>query len=326
MKKAVALLALLFLGTWVITTLDSEWDTVKKEMDSFMEKFENWETGQVIDSAPVSPEEEEKKVTSGKESSATAGEQTVQSIYGTPWMLTGTTSGNFSFANKDSTGRYLGKEGESYDGITIGQESSTAEKAWGEPADAVRRGMTSVRSPAENYDVYQRNNKEVTVFYDRHEGNVIKSIYIVPQSVTVNMNSYYANEQDWVGKDQAEVMFGLINRDRTARGLEPLSWREELVPVAEAHSTDMTERDYFSHTNPGGQGPADRAREAGVSFRIIGENLAYGQSNAVYAHEGLMDSKGHRDNILNPAYEEVGIGVAVDDKGAPYFTVLFYKG
>lgn len=325
MKKLMAVILLVVLAGWTGTTLSSEWDTIKSEINTFLQEIEDWETGGNLEPVDESPEVSTEEAPEGDSSPPSSSGDTVRTVYGTEWILNGIENGNLNFNNENGTGQYIWNEGESYDGITVGEPSSTVEETWGEPEGAVRRGMTNVRFPAEHYEVYERNDKEVTVFYDRHEGNVIKSVYVVPKSSATNMNGYYADEENWSDQHQSRIMFGLINKDRVSRGLQPLTWREELVPVAEAHSEDMDERNYFSHTNPDGEGPADRAREAGVSYRMIGENLAFGQNNAVYAHEGLMDSKGHRDNILNPAYDEVGIGVAVDEKGAPYFTVLFYK-
>ncbi|SIS42491.1 CAP domain-containing protein [Salimicrobium flavidum] len=325
MKKLLTLILLVGAIAWTGATLSEEWDTIKEEIDTFLQEIEDWETGGNLETQGETPSVTTEAPTEPDTTNQSSGGEMVRTVYGTDWELAGVNSGDLTFNNGNGTGEYLWKEGKSYDGITVGDPSSTVTETWGEPEGAVRRGMTSVRFPAEHYEIYERNDKEVTVFYDRHEGDVIKSLYIVPISTASGMTGYYAEAEDWSDADQSRIMLGLINKDRTSRGLDPLTWKKELVPVAEAHSEDMNARNYFSHTNPDGEGPADRARSAGVSYSMIGENLAYGQNNAVYAHEGLMDSKGHRENILNPAYEEVGIGVDVDEKGAPYFTVLFYK-
>ena len=71
---------------------------------------------------------------------------------------------------------------------------------------------------------------------------------------------------------------------------------------------DMFNRGYFSHITPEGQTPGNRMRKEGVRFITSGENLALGQTLLI-CHNGLMNSPGHRANILNPAYERIGIGI-----------------
>jgi uncharacterized protein YkwD len=103
-------------------------------------------------------------------------------------------------------------------------------------------------------------------------------------------------------------MLELVNRERSAVGLAPLEADPELTEVARRHSADMFARGYFSHNTPDGKDPFDRIREADVSFRTAGENLALAPTLGI-AHTGLMNSPGHRANILRPAFGRVGIGI-----------------
>jgi uncharacterized protein YkwD len=103
-------------------------------------------------------------------------------------------------------------------------------------------------------------------------------------------------------------MLELVNQERVARGLRPLVHDPELVPVARRHSADMFARGYFAHVTPEGLSPFDRIEEAGVTFRTAGENLALAPTVSV-AHTGLMNSPGHRANILRPEFGRVGIGI-----------------
>jgi uncharacterized protein YkwD len=105
-----------------------------------------------------------------------------------------------------------------------------------------------------------------------------------------------------------EQMLDLVNRERISRGLKPLAADPELVPVARAHSSDMFSRGYFSHYTPEGKDPFERMKEAGIKFRTAGENLALAPTLQL-AHTGLMNSPGHRANILNPSFGRVGIGI-----------------
>jgi hypothetical protein len=102
-------------------------------------------------------------------------------------------------------------------------------------------------------------------------------------------------------------MLELVNRERAAAGLAPLAADPELTEVARRHSVDMFARGYFSHHTPEGKDPFDRIRAADVRFRTAGENLALAPT-LPDAHTGLMNSPGHRANILRPQFGRVGIG------------------
>ncbi|MDQ1559275.1 MAG: hypothetical protein QOD32_2335 [Pyrinomonadaceae bacterium] len=103
-------------------------------------------------------------------------------------------------------------------------------------------------------------------------------------------------------------MLELVNRERAEAGLAPLAADDELREVARRHSSDMFARGYFSHVTPEGRDPFARIREGGVTFRTAGENLALAPTLSI-AHTGLMNSPGHRANILRPQFGRVGIGV-----------------
>jgi len=108
--------------------------------------------------------------------------------------------------------------------------------------------------------------------------------------------------------DLEKQMLDLVNQERQAAGLNPLAPDPELTEVARRHSADMFARGYFAHDTPEGLTPFDRMREAGVHFITAGENLALAPTIPV-AHTGLMNSPGHRANILRPQFGRVGIGV-----------------
>lgn len=103
-------------------------------------------------------------------------------------------------------------------------------------------------------------------------------------------------------------MLQLINAERAKADLSPLRADEELRQVARRHSADMFARSYFSHISPDGDTPFDRIRQANITFLTAGENLAIAQTLPL-AHEGLMNSPGHRANILRPTFGRVGIGI-----------------
>jgi uncharacterized protein YkwD len=103
-------------------------------------------------------------------------------------------------------------------------------------------------------------------------------------------------------------MLELVNKERVEAGLRPLESDPELTEVARRHSADMFERGYFSHYTPEGKDPFERMRDMDVRFRVAGENLAIAPTLQI-AHTGLMNSPGHRANILKPQFGRVGIGI-----------------
>ena len=112
-----------------------------------------------------------------------------------------------------------------------------------------------------------------------------------------------------VAKSDLEMeMLEMVNKERIKAGLHPLKADPELTMVARAHSRDMFARGYFSHYTPEGKDPFDRMRAAHVRFITAGENLAMGRTLSI-CHKGLMNSPGHRANILRPAFGRLGIGI-----------------
>ncbi len=117
-------------------------------------------------------------------------------------------------------------------------------------------------------------------------------------------------------------MFDLVNEERTAVGLRALIWDDRLLPVGRQHSEEMFRLKYFGHESPASRSPFDRLKTAGITYTRAGENLAYAQSVSV-AHRGLMQSQGHRENILRPEFTHLAIGVISAGPYGRMFTQMF---
>lgn len=123
----------------------------------------------------------------------------------------------------------------------------------------------------------------------------------------------------------ASQVLALVNQERANNGsLPPLSNNAAMAQVAYDHSWDMRYRSFFAHTNPGGATPFDRMAYAGIGYSNAGENIAMGYATAADAMAAWMTSSGHRANILNVNYTEIGIGVR-EGPGGPWWTQLFRK-
>ncbi len=121
---------------------------------------------------------------------------------------------------------------------------------------------------------------------------------------------------------EEQLMVSLVNQERAKAGLKPLQVDLELVELARMKSKDMIDLDYFSHTSPTYGSPFDMMKKAGVDYYTAGENLA-GASTVERAHEALMQSDGHRRNILNPAFTHIGIGIVEGGSYGMMFTQMF---
>ncbi len=103
-------------------------------------------------------------------------------------------------------------------------------------------------------------------------------------------------------------MFNLVNKERATRGLVELVFDDKLLDLGRAHCKDMFERGYFSHYTPEGISPFDRMIGENIIFKEAAENLAL-SPNTDLAMQGLMNSEGHRANVLSSSFGRVGIGV-----------------
>lgn len=124
------------------------------------------------------------------------------------------------------------------------------------------------------------------------------------ESVSLNFRTQNV-KVDSIAEDR---MLVLLNIERQKEGLLTVSLDERTKEAARRHAKDMLGRGYFSHYSPEGLSPFDRLEMAGIGYSFAGENLAFAPDVEI-AMQGLMKSKGHRENIMNPNYKRVGIGV-----------------
>ncbi|WUW25961.1 sigma-70 family RNA polymerase sigma factor [Streptomyces sp. NBC_01463] len=120
----------------------------------------------------------------------------------------------------------------------------------------------------------------------------------------------------------AAQVVALVNKERGAAGCGPLTEDSQLTDAAQRHSDDMAARDFFEHTNPDGADPGQRVTDAGYRWSTYGENIARGQQTPASVMESWMNSPGHRANILNCDFKDIGIGIH-QGPGGPWWTQDF---
>ncbi|WP_071781147.1 CvpA family protein [Adhaeribacter aquaticus] len=153
----------------------------------------------------------------------------------------------------------------------------------------------------------ERLENAMTPIFDKAVGRTLNNLTIHPESNKTIALPYKVAKSKPRPDLEAE-MLEMINKERAAEGLKPLKMDTALTRVARLHSADMFRRGYFSHYTPEGKDAFYRIRKGNVKFITAGENLALAPSLTI-AHEGLMDSPGHRANILRKGFGRVGIGV-----------------
>ncbi|EJP6471931.1 MULTISPECIES: CAP domain-containing protein [unclassified Clostridium] len=115
----------------------------------------------------------------------------------------------------------------------------------------------------------------------------------------------------------------LVNAERAKAGLPALKANAELSNVARLKSQDMIDKKYFSHTSPTYGSPFDMMKKFGIKYSAAGENIASGYPTAKAVVDGWMNSPGHRANILNKSFTEIGVGLAKSSDGTYYWTQMF---
>ncbi|MFJ4082786.1 CAP domain-containing protein [Streptomyces iakyrus] len=126
------------------------------------------------------------------------------------------------------------------------------------------------------------------------------------------------------GGPEAQVL-ALVNKERAAAGCSPVTANDRLERAADDYSDVMASSGVMSHTGPDGSTMTTRVEAAGYRWSTLGENIARGQADAASVMTSWMNSPGHRANILNCSFKELGVGVHFGD-GGPWWTQNFGAG
>lgn len=119
----------------------------------------------------------------------------------------------------------------------------------------------------------------------------------------------------------AEQVVKLVNEERAKAGLPALQMQTSITAAANVRAMEI--KKLFSHTRPDGSNFSSALSVQGVSYRGCGENIAYGQKSPEAVMEGWINSSGHRANILNKNYKNIGVGYYQDERGVKYWVQLF---
>ncbi len=186
-------------------------------------------------------------------------------------------------------------------------------------------------------DQQQEEATVLEILLDIHDNHRITSIIISDIKTTLAKGNYHVSysyfgeepefgaenlsleQQEEVDRALERQFLDLINSVRVRKDLHTLDWNQQLADVALSHSQDMSNTGFFAHESPNTGGVGDRVSSANIHNEYALENIARGQADAIRAHEGLMNSKGHRENILSDNILELGAGAYQSD----YYTQKF---
>ncbi|MBO0992280.1 CAP domain-containing protein [Bacillus sp. SD088] len=209
-------------------------------------------------------------------------------------------------------------------GVQYGTARETVLAKQHDPLEYIRKGWVSYQINAnDEYDLFLIGDQYATIFYDKQEENTVTAVLVLNENLEEKKEQIYGEPSNELKEGFEYQLFDLTNAARVKNDLPILDWDEEVMKTARGHSTDMAENSYFNHTNLEGESPFDRMTADDIIYQMAGENIAMGQFSSIFAHEGLMNSPGHRKNILQKDFRALGVGVDFNEEGQPYFTENF---
>ena len=159
-------------------------------------------------------------------------------------------------------------------------------------------------------------------------------VYLDSRQIWIVFAAPFAPQLGVSGQATGQRVLNLVNQARATRrycgstmfnAARPVRWNNVLAESSRVHAEDMAHHNYFSHNGRDGSDPAQRVERAGYNYRTTGENIAAGQMKPEDAMKAWLDSPDHCANLMNPAFIDMGVAVAVDarsDMGV-YWTQIF---
>lgn len=213
-------------------------------------------------------------------------------------------------------------------GINRGASVTAVKKAYGEGLEYILKGNTKYYYDDDRLieaPTYLVDSEYITFFIDLHAQHTVSAVQIIEQSTELAMHGFHGEPTEELQQSFERQMFDVLNAARVQFGKEALEWDDRIASTARKHSKDMADRDFFAHNNPDGKSPFDRMDDDGIKYSVAAENLAAGSTSAIFAHEGLMNSEGHRNNILSDDVTHVGVGVSLGSGTFhAYYTQNYY--
>ncbi len=209
-------------------------------------------------------------------------------------------------------------------GLTIGMTKAQTTALLGQPLNSITKGnFEFMQYNTDDVATYYQKGLYITAYFDVHDQGKLYAVNILSEPVEKRLLTLYAAESPDLIKAFEAQIFDLANVFRVLRNLKPLQYSEAASKTARVHSQDMAIRNFFDHVNPSGLSPLQRLLSDGIDHTSSAENIAAGYFDAFAAHNGWVNSKGHRDNLLRP-FAQLGTGVAFGGAYSIYYTQNFF--
>ncbi len=217
----------------------------------------------------------------------------------------------------------------SFKGISNGTSLNDVYLTFETPIEYIIKGNTKyitnkIGEENSGLAVFYESGMYVTVFYDMFKNNSVTSINIIDYNTEQNFNCLFAPSSPQLSESFEKLNFYVTNALRVREGFSPLEHSKSLAEISLIHSIEMAENNYFDHVDLSGGSVNNRADSARIKYSKIGENIAMGAQNSIYMHEMLMNSEGHRKNILGD-FSHLGTGVSFSLEDVPYLTQNFLR-
>lgn len=250
------------------------------------------------------------------------------SEYGFTWYVYNRFEKNFIMIGIDNNkvvGLYSNSvDSEETEGIRINDNQELVRQNY-KAIEYKKKGNTKFMIESDNqFDIFLKNNKYITIFYDLHEGNKVVSYQVIDKNTEDSTKDIYPEYSDELKESFELQIIDLANSVREKNRLNRLDFSSKAKISSIKHSEDMRNKNYFDHINKNNESPFDRMKKEKIKYSLAGENIAAGQVSAIYAHEAWMNSLGHRKNILGD-YENIGVGVSFGGHYKIYYTQNFYS-
>lgn len=235
---------------------------------------------------------------------------------------------NIASTTKKSADNEMGEEGSEDKNTTVKAENTT--KVTGEAdLEAVSKNTTVATKTAAEKSTEELTTKQTTQLQTTRQAdanpssknNTNSNGNMSNNGSNSNGNSQGTGQTTTTEDSYVDEVIRIVNEERAKQGLQPLKKNNDLCKMAGIRATETTS--LFSHTRPNGESCFTILKEYNISYMTVGENIATGQQTPAEVMNAWMNSQGHRENIMNSSFGQIGVGVVKGGSYGIYWVQMF---
>lgn len=209
--------------------------------------------------------------------------------------------------------------------LTLGMTKSQVNEKLGMPITSILKGNVRYKQDNSPYvATYENDSYFIKAHFDAHLGGKLYGVQILTKEAERLLKGFYGTSSLLLKSAYEQQIFDLANAFRVQNNLTPFVFSKDAATVAYKRSEDMALNNYFDHVSPTGTTAAHVFKSIGLTPSLVSENISAGYINAFDAHNGWVNSKGHRENMLrNIKY--LGAGVYFGGSYNVYYTQNMYE-